>query len=105
RFRRKRPDVRLDLGERGSPGWAAALVAGELDVAVGRGAPRGAGVEDLVTVPIGADHLVAVVGAAHPFAGSPEIRLEQLTAEHLIISAPEQEPAVAAHLRNLFGPA
>jgi DNA-binding transcriptional LysR family regulator len=86
-----------------SPGAAAALVAGELDVAVGRGAPRGAGAEGLVTVPIGADHLVAVVGVAHPFAGSTEIRLEQLAAEHLIMSAPEQEPAIAAHLRGLFG--
>ncbi|SFW86660.1 LysR family transcriptional regulator [Amycolatopsis australiensis] len=104
RFRRSRPDVRLDLREMSSPEAAAALVAGELDVAVGRGAPRGAGVEGLVTVPIGADHLVAVVGVAHPFAGRAEIRLEQLAAEHLIMSAPEQEPAVAAHLRSLFGP-
>jgi DNA-binding transcriptional LysR family regulator len=103
RFRRARPDVRLDLREMNSPGAAAALVAGELDVAVGRGAPRGAGAEGLVTVPIGADHLVAVVGVAHPFAGSTEIRLDQLAAEHLIMSAPEQEPAIAAHLRGLFG--
>ncbi|MGK3208620.1 LysR family transcriptional regulator [Amycolatopsis sp. MEPSY49] len=104
RFRRSRPDVRLDLREMSSPEAAAALVAGELDVAVGRGAPRGAGVEGLVTVPIGADHLVAVVGVAHPFAGRAEIQLEQLAAEHLIMSAPEQEPAVAAHLRSHFGP-
>jgi DNA-binding transcriptional LysR family regulator len=104
RFRRSRPDVRLDLREMSSPEAAAALVAGELDVAVGRGAPRGAGAEGLVTVPIGTDHLVAVVGVAHPFAGRVEIRLEQLAAEHLIMSAPEQEPAVAAHLRSAFGP-
>ncbi|GAB2735908.1 LysR family transcriptional regulator [Amycolatopsis magusensis] len=103
RFRKSRPDVRLDLREMGSPDSAAALVAGELDVAVGRGNPRGAGAEDLVTVPIGADHLVAVVAAAHPFAGLPEIGLEQLAAEHLIMSAPAQEPAVASHLRTLFG--
>ncbi|MFI5589444.1 LysR family transcriptional regulator [Amycolatopsis sp. NPDC051758] len=104
RFRKNRPDVRLDLREMSSPQAAAALVAGDLDVAVGRGNPRGAGAENLVTVPIGADHLVAVVGTAHPFAGHAEIRLEQLAAEHLIMSAPEQEPAVAAHLRTLFGP-
>ncbi|WP_435060951.1 LysR family transcriptional regulator [Amycolatopsis thermoflava] len=103
RFRTARPDVRLDLHEMNSPDGTAALVAGDLDVAVGRGAPRGAGVEGLVTVPIGADHLVAVVGVAHPFAGRGEIRLEQLAAEQLIMSAPEQEPAVAAHLRSLFG--
>ncbi|MGW4591086.1 LysR family transcriptional regulator [Amycolatopsis thermoflava] len=103
RFRTARPDVRLDLHEMNSPDGTAALVAGDLDVAVGRGAPRGAGVEGLVTVPIGADHLVAVVGVAHPFAGRGEIRLEQLAGEQLIMSAPEQEPAVAAHLRSLFG--
>ncbi|GGP73651.1 LysR family transcriptional regulator [Saccharothrix coeruleofusca] len=103
RFRRTLPDVRLDLREMSSPESAAALVAGELDVAVSRGAPRGAGVEGLVTVPIGADHLVAVVGVGHPFAGRAEIRLEQLAAERLIVAAPEQEPAVAAHLRGLFG--
>ncbi|MBE1493935.1 DNA-binding transcriptional LysR family regulator [Amycolatopsis lexingtonensis] len=103
RFRKARPDVRLDLREMNSPDGTAALVAGELDVAVGRGTPRGARVDGLVTVPIGADHLVAVVGTAHPFAGRAEIRLEQLAAERLIMSAPAQEPAVAARLRDLFG--
>ncbi|WP_290050862.1 LysR family transcriptional regulator [Amycolatopsis solani] len=104
RFGRGRPDVRLDLREMSSPEATAALVEGQLDVAVGRGFPRGAGADGLVTVPIGADHLVAVVSLAHPFAGRAEIRLEQLAAERLIVSAPEQEPAVAAHLRSLFGP-
>ncbi|MFD5828511.1 LysR family transcriptional regulator [Lentzea sp. NPDC060358] len=102
RFRKSRPDVRLDLREMSSPEAAAALVAGELDVAVGRGNPRGAGAERLVTVPIGADHLVAVVAVSHPFAGRDEVTLGQLAAEQLIISAPDQEPAVAAHLRNAF---
>ncbi|MFD4675335.1 LysR family transcriptional regulator [Lentzea sp. NPDC058450] len=102
RFRKSRPEVRLDLREMSSPEAAAALVAGELDVAVGRGNPRGAGAERLVTVPIGVDHLVAVVAACHPFAGRDEVTFEQLAAEQLIISAPDQEPAVAAHLRGMF---
>ncbi|MFD4253361.1 LysR substrate-binding domain-containing protein [Amycolatopsis thermoflava] len=103
RFRRTRPEVRLALHEMETVDGTAALVAGELDVAVGRGNPRGAGAEDLVTVPIGADRLIAVVGSAHPFAGSAEVTLEQLAGERLIVSAPEREPAVAAHLRELFG--
>ncbi|MFD9702576.1 LysR family transcriptional regulator [Lentzea sp. NPDC059081] len=102
RFRGSRPEVRLDLREMSSPEAAAALVAGELDVAVGRGNPRGAGAERLVTVPIGADHLIAVVARSHPFAGQAEVTFEQLATEQLIISAPDQEPAVAAHLRAVF---
>jgi DNA-binding transcriptional LysR family regulator len=104
RFRRSRPDVRLDLREMSSPAATSALVGGELDVGVGRGNPRGPGVEDLVTVPIGADRLIAVVSTAHPFAGGTTISSAQLAGEHLIVSATGHEPAVAAHLRNLFGP-
>jgi DNA-binding transcriptional LysR family regulator len=103
RFRKARPHVRLDLREMSSPEAASALVSGELDVAVGRGNPRGAGTEGLVTVPIGADHLVAVVATAHPFAGRPAISRAQLAGEHLIMSAADHEPAVAAQLRTLFG--
>ncbi|MFI0468599.1 LysR substrate-binding domain-containing protein [Saccharopolyspora sp. 5N102] len=100
RFRRTHPAVRLALQELDSPTAAAALLAGELDVAVGRGSPRGAGAEDLVTVPIGADHLVAVVSVAHPYAGLPSIDLEQLAQEHLIASP----DAVSSYLRPAFGP-
>jgi DNA-binding transcriptional LysR family regulator len=103
RFRRYRPDVRLDLHEMSSPEATSALVSGELDVAVGRGNPRGRGTEDLITVPIGADHLVAVISTQHPFAGRATISSTQLATEHLIMSAPAHEPAVAAHLRTLFG--
>jgi len=102
RFRRARPNVRLDLREMGSPESVAALVAGELDVAVGRGGPRGAGAEGLVTVPIGTDELVAVVSRAHPYAGLRAISLDQLAGEGLIVSPPDQEPAVGARLRALF---
>lgn len=102
RFQRSRPNVRLDMREMASPEGAAALIAGELEVAVGRGSPRGAGAEGLVTVPIGADDLIAAVATTHPFAGRPTIGLEQLAGENLILAPPDQEPAVAARLRSVF---
>jgi DNA-binding transcriptional LysR family regulator len=102
RFQRSRPNVRLDMREMASPDGVAALIAGELEVAVGRGSPRGAGAEGLVTVPIGADDLIAVVATTHPFAGRPSIGLDQLAGENLILAPSDQEPAVAARLRSLF---
>jgi Transcriptional regulator len=98
RFRRSRPEVRLIVQEMTTPEVAAGLLDGELDVAVGRGGPRGAGAEDLVTVPIGADHLVAVVSAAHPFAGQPGVTVEQLAAEPLVV----ETDAAESYLRPLF---
>jgi len=98
RFRRTHPDVRLTLQELDSPAGTAALLAGELDVAVGRGSPRGTGAEALVTVPIGADHLVAVVSTAHPFAGQPTVDVEQLAQEPLVIGT----DAANSYLRPLF---
>lgn len=103
RFQRSRPNVRLDLREMASPDGVAALIAGELDVAVGRGGPRGAGAEGLVTVPIGVDDLTAVVARTHPFAGSAAIDHEQLAGQNLIVAPSDQEPAVVSRLRALFG--
>jgi DNA-binding transcriptional LysR family regulator len=98
RFRRTHPDVRLALQELDTPTASAALLAGELDVAVGRGSPRGAGAEDLVTVPIGADHLVAVVSLVHPFAGQLSVEVGQLAQEPLVVSA----DAAGSYLRRVF---
>ena len=98
RFRRTHPDVRLTMQDLDSPAASAALLAGELDVAVGRGSPRGDGAENLVTVPIGTDHLVAVVPAAHPFAGRPSVSVEQVAQEPLVVSA----DAAGSYLRPLF---
>ncbi|ANY09473.1 LysR family transcriptional regulator [Pseudonocardia sp. HH130630-07] len=98
RFRRTHPEVRLALEELDSADSAAALLAGDLDVAVGRGGPRGAGAEALVTVPIGADHLVAVVSTAHPFAGRPTVGVEQLAREPLVVGP----DAASSYLRPLF---
>ena len=41
-----------------------ALVAGELDVIVCRGAPRGRGVQQLVSVEVSRDHVIGVVSTA-----------------------------------------
>ncbi|MYW91520.1 LysR family transcriptional regulator [Amycolatopsis rubida] len=98
RFRRARPEVRMVLQELDTPTASAALLAGELEVAVGRGSPRGAGAEDLVTVPIGADHLVAVVSSAHPFAGQRSVEAGQLAREPLVVSA----DAAGSYLRRVF---
>ncbi len=103
RFGRERPDVRLELHEMASSRSTAALVAGELDVAVTLGPPRGAGAEHLVSAPVGHDHLIAVVGSAHPYAGQASVSVEQLRRQPLIVAAGEDEPAVTATLRALLG--
>ncbi|MGB8940719.1 MAG: LysR family substrate-binding domain-containing protein, partial [Streptomyces sp.] len=103
RFGRERPDVRLELHEMATSRSSTALVAGELDVAITLGPPRGAGAEHLVSVPIGHDHMIAVVSTAHPYAGQPSVSVAQLRQQPLIVSAGEDEPAVVAALRTLLG--
>ncbi|MFB4421390.1 LysR family transcriptional regulator [Streptomyces sp. QL37] len=102
RFGRERPEVRLELHEMASRRSSAALVAGELDVAVTLGPPRGAGAEHLVSVPVGHDHLIAVVGSTHPFAGQASVTVDQLRRQPLIVAAGEDEPAIASGLRILL---
>ncbi|MFJ4184958.1 LysR family transcriptional regulator [Kitasatospora sp. NPDC089509] len=103
RFGRERPDVRLELHEMATSRSSTALAAGELDVAVTLGPPQGAGAEHLVSVPIGRDHVIAVVSTAHPYAGQPSVDVDQLRHQPLIVSAGEDEPAVVAGLRTLLG--
>lgn len=102
RFIRERPDVRLGLYEMSTCQSAAALLDGELDISIGRGAPRGAGAEDLVSITVGRDHLVAVVGAAHPLAGQPKVGVEQLRGQHLIVAPEDEEPVLAGWLDALL---
>ncbi|GAA4938006.1 LysR family transcriptional regulator [Streptomonospora halophila] len=104
RFGAQRPDVRLVLHEMSTSRSTSALVAGELDVAVGLGPPRGTGAESLVSVTIGRDRLVAVVARTHPYAGQRTITSEQLRSQQLIVAPGEDEPAVAVGLRRLLGP-
>ncbi|MEU8465676.1 LysR family transcriptional regulator [Streptomyces sp. NPDC029003] len=103
RFGRERPDVRLELHEMATRRSTAALVAGELDVAIGLGRPGGVGAEQLVSVPIGDDHLVAVVSSTHPYAGQSSVDVDQLLRQPLIVAPGEDEPAVVAGLRTLLG--
>ncbi|NJP75285.1 LysR family transcriptional regulator, partial [Streptomyces sp. C1-2] len=103
RFGRERPDVRLELHEMATSRSSPALIAGELDVAITLGPPRGAGAEHLVSVPIGRDHVIAVMSTAHPYAGQPSVSVDQLRRQPLIVSAGEDEPAVVAGLRALLG--
>ncbi|MEU5775905.1 LysR family transcriptional regulator [Streptomyces venezuelae] len=103
RFGRERPDVRLELHEMATNRSTAALVAGELDVAIGLGRPRGVGAEKLVSVPIGHDHLVAVVSSTHPYAGRASVDVDQLRRQPLILAPDEDEPAVVTGLRTLLG--
>ncbi|MCQ4206420.1 LysR family transcriptional regulator [Streptomyces longispororuber] len=103
RFGRERPDVRMELHEMATSRSSPALIAGELDVALTLGPPRGAGAEHLVSVPVGTDHVIAVVSSAHPYAGQPSISVDQLRQQPLIVSAGEDEPAVVAALHALLG--
>ncbi|MEU1121324.1 MULTISPECIES: LysR family transcriptional regulator [unclassified Streptomyces] len=103
RFGRERPDVRLELHEMATRRSTAALVSGELDVAIGLGRPGGVGAEQLVSVPIGHDHLVAVVSSTHPYAGQPSVDVAQLRRQPLIVAPAEDEPAAVAGLRILLG--
>ncbi|QBI56432.1 LysR family transcriptional regulator [Streptomonospora litoralis] len=104
RFGTQRPDVRLVLHEMATSRSTAALVTGELDVAVGLGPPRGTGAESLVSVTIGRDHLVAVVARTHAYAGQRTVAPEQLRNQQLIVAPGEDEPAIAIGLRRLLGP-
>ena len=79
-----------------------ALVAGELDVIICRGAPRGRGVQQLVSVAVSRDYLIGVVTASHPFAGQQRISLDQLRRQPLVIAPPEDEPAVIKTLRDVL---
>ncbi|MGA5296911.1 LysR family substrate-binding domain-containing protein [Streptomyces koyangensis] len=103
RFSRERPDVRMELQEMASSRSSVALAGGELDVAVTLGRPRGIGAERLVSVPVGHDHLVAVVGSGHPYAGLRSVAVAQLLHQPLIVASGEDKPAVAAGLRALLG--
>ena len=66
-----------------------ALVAGELDVIICRGAPRGRGVQQLVSVAVSRDYLIGVVSTSHPFAGQQRMSLDQLRRQPLVIARPE----------------
>jgi DNA-binding transcriptional LysR family regulator len=102
RFRIEQPEVRLQLQAMSTAVSSRALVAGELDLAVIRGAPRGPGVRQLVSVPVTSDYLTGVVSTDHPFAGQERISLDQLRHQALIVTLLEEEPALLKAVRDVF---
>jgi DNA-binding transcriptional LysR family regulator len=102
KFRVEHPEVRLQLEEMSSVESTRALVAGELDVIICRGAPRGRGVEQLATVAVSRDYVTGVVTTSHPFAGQQRVSLDQLRNQPLVVVLPEDEPALHKTLRDVF---
>ena len=102
RFRVEHPEVRLQLEEMVTVKSSRALVAGELDVIICRGAPRGRGVEQLVSVEVSSDYMIGIVSTDHPLAGQQRISLDQLRRQPLVIALPEDEPAVIKTLHDVL---
>jgi DNA-binding transcriptional LysR family regulator len=101
-FRVAHPEVQLQAEEMTSMESSRALVAGEVDVIVCRGAPRGRGVENLASAQVSRDHLAGVVSLSHPLAGQKRVSLEQLQGQSLVVAVPDGEPAIATALREAF---
>ncbi|ALE72574.1 LysR family transcriptional regulator [Pseudonocardia sp. EC080610-09] len=98
RFRGTHPAIGLECMELASTHSTAALLAGTVDVAVSRGAPRGRGAETLTSVPVGHDQLVALCHRSHPFASQPAVTVDQLRGEPLVTTTGSEEPATVEHL-------
>lgn len=101
-FRVEHPEVRLHAEEMTTAESSRALVAGEVDVIVCRGAPRGRGVEHLVSAQVTRDYLAGVVSTSHPLAGQKWVSLEQLHGQPLIAALTDDEPAIAKALRDML---
>lgn len=101
RFRSAHPGVVLECRELPTAQSGAALLAGDIDLAISRGAPAGEGAERLTAVPVAADHLVAVCHRGHPFAGQPAISPGQLRGQPLIAAPAADEPAAMRVLAPL----
>lgn len=56
-----------------------------------------------MSVPIGQDHLVAVVSSTHPYAGQSSMDVDRLRRQPLIVAPGEDEPAVARGPQALLG--
>jgi len=82
-YRRRYPDVELQLKEMFTTDQLVAIAAGTLDVGlvryVGGEVPAG-----VVLRPIGSDPLCLVVNAAHPLAARPSLRFSDLAGEGFI---------------------
>ena len=102
RFRSSHPGVRLECRELSTAQCGAALVAGDIDLAISRGAPTGEGAERLTAVPVAGDHLIVVCHRAHPFAGQAAVSLDQVRCQALIAAPADDEPATRRVLAPLL---
>ncbi|TCK22150.1 LysR family transcriptional regulator [Pseudonocardia endophytica] len=102
RHRRVHPAVELEMTELSSARATAALHAGELDVAVVRGAPRGRGADHLVSVPVATDRLVVACRPGHPLDGQTRITVDRLRGYPLIAASSSEEPATTDRLHELL---
>ncbi|WP_433296647.1 LysR family transcriptional regulator [Pseudonocardia sp. CA-142604] len=84
------PDVELVLVDGAGPAHAAAVAAGELDMALVRGPVVAAGVR---ATQVGADELLAVLPAAHPAAAEPAVQVEALADLRLRLPSAAGDPA------------
>ncbi|NMG63719.1 LysR family transcriptional regulator [Azoarcus indigens] len=99
-YRRRYPDVRLQLEEMFSTDQFTALARGELDVGLVRyhspDAPAGIELRE-----IGRDALRLVLNAGHPLARAAALRFEQLEGEGFITFPPDAGTGLPAILRRL----
>ncbi|MEU3647433.1 LysR substrate-binding domain-containing protein [Lentzea sp. NPDC034063] len=103
RFRSAHPGVHLECRELSTAQSGAALLAGDIDLAISRGAPTGDGAERLTAVPVAGDHLIVACHRAHPFASRPAVAVEQLRGQALIAASAGDEPAAVRVLQPLLG--
>ncbi|MFF9623804.1 LysR family transcriptional regulator [Streptomyces griseosporeus] len=99
------PRVRVRLAKLPPAERLAAARAGELDAVLVRALPPGrtAGLE---SVPVWTDPLYAALPEAHPLAGEPRLRLEQLAALPLRLAPHERNPpfhALITHALRVAG--
>lgn len=95
------PDLDLTLAEM-EPDQSIPLVrAGQVDIAVsaGFGGAQGPDLPDLVTVPVTADPLCAVLPQGHPSTGSGSVPLSELRSDRWILEP--DTTYLAAHVRLL----
>ncbi|MEJ2863641.1 LysR family transcriptional regulator [Actinomycetospora flava] len=102
RFRTTHPGVGVGCRELSSAQSTAALVAGEIDLAVCRGMPRGPGAERLQAVAVGHDQLVGICSRAHPLAARGVITVDQLRRQPLVLTTSDDEPSTVTALAELL---
>ncbi|WP_237047890.1 LysR family transcriptional regulator [Lentzea guizhouensis] len=105
RFRSAHPGVGLECRELSTAQSGAALLAGDIDLVISRGAPAGDGAERLTAVPVAQDHLIAVCHRGHPFARLPAVTPDQLRGQALIATPAADEPAAVRVLAPLLSAA